>query len=186
MVYANAAAERFLGTPAGTLAGRALADVVPPETARNATHLLTRALENRGLLRSEGYYRGALVRATWRPIPGPDPGSRRVLVVATPPGVAGQLPPADVVRNAPPGTDAIAQLSKRELEVLALLGKGMSVPQVAAVLHRSARTVESHRLSIGKKLGIRNRSELTRLAIRAGLVTPDLPASTDGPADAED
>jgi DNA-binding CsgD family transcriptional regulator len=149
--------------------------------------LLTRAIATRDTVRSEGYLRGALIRATWRFIASPE-NVARVMVVATPPGVAAQLPPPPpgTVRNAPPDSESIAQLSKRELEVLALLGKGMSVPQVAEVLHRSARTVESHRLSIGKKLGVRNRSELTRFAIRAGLVTPDLPngdGADDGKGD---
>lgn len=64
-------------------------------------------------------------------------------------------------------------LSPRELEVLALLGQGMSVEETAQVLHRSADTVKSHRKSISEKLGTSDRATLTRLADRAGLRVDD-------------
>ncbi len=60
-------------------------------------------------------------------------------------------------------------LTAREREVLALIGRGMSLPQIAHRLHRSRKTVESHRLSLGRKLDASNRVELARIAITAGL-----------------
>jgi len=64
---------------------------------------------------------------------------------------------------------ALQQLTHREREVLALLGKGLTVPEIAHQLHRSQKTVESHRLALGRKLGADNRVKLARLAIQAGL-----------------
>jgi DNA-binding CsgD family transcriptional regulator len=63
----------------------------------------------------------------------------------------------------------LATLSPRELEVLILIGEGHSYSEIADILARSVRTVERHRDRLGQKLGARNRVELARFAIRAGL-----------------
>lgn len=74
-------------------------------------------------------------------------------------------------------TDA---LTKREREILTLIAEGNSLSEIASQLSRSLKTIESHRLSIGRKLNASNRVELTHIAIANGLVSiqPD-PASTD-------
>jgi len=64
-------------------------------------------------------------------------------------------------------------LSTRELEVLALLGQGLSAADIAAVLHRSVKTINTHRESIGKKLRIDDRVKLAVVAQRAGLRLAD-------------
>lgn len=64
-------------------------------------------------------------------------------------------------------------LSTRELEVLALLGQGLSAADIAAVLHRSVKTINTHRESIGKKLKIDDRVKLAVVAQRAGLRLAD-------------
>jgi DNA-binding NarL/FixJ family response regulator len=63
-------------------------------------------------------------------------------------------------------------LTDREQEVLKLVAEGHSSDQVAAILHISAKTVARHRQNIFAKLGMSDRVELTRYAIRRGLVTP--------------
>lgn len=70
-------------------------------------------------------------------------------------------------------------LSPRELEVLALLGQGLSISKIAETLHRSAKTIEKHRHSIGKKLNASNRVELARLANLAGLEVADAGKTRD-------
>lgn len=65
----------------------------------------------------------------------------------------------------------ITALTRREREVLRLIAEGLSVVEISKVLYRSEKTIQSHRLSIGRKLGARNRVELTRIAIEAGLVS---------------
>lgn len=65
-------------------------------------------------------------------------------------------------------------LSPRELEVLALLGLGMSVEETAKALHRSPDTVKTHRRSISEKLGTSDRHTLSRIANRAGLRVDDV------------
>lgn len=69
----------------------------------------------------------------------------------------------------------LATLTPREMEVLALIGQGMTTEQIAKALFRSRKTVEAHRLSLGLKLRARNRVELARVALRSGLTTT-LPA----------
>jgi len=63
-------------------------------------------------------------------------------------------------------------LTGRELEVLKLIAEANTSEQIAALLGISRKTVENHRASILHKLGMRDRVELTRYAIRRGLVEP--------------
>ena len=63
-------------------------------------------------------------------------------------------------------------LSPRESEVLKLVAEGMSSREIAESLVISEKTVERHRANILEKLGMRNRVDLTRYAIRRGLVEP--------------
>lgn len=60
-------------------------------------------------------------------------------------------------------------LSARELEVLKLLTRGLTNSEIAAELIVSPRTVEGHRASIQRKLGLRTRAELARAAHAAGI-----------------
>ena len=61
-------------------------------------------------------------------------------------------------------------LTARELEVVKLIAEGHTTEEIAAELVLSKKTVERHRANILDKLGMRNRVELTRYAIRRGLV----------------
>ena len=63
-------------------------------------------------------------------------------------------------------------LTPRELEVLKLIAEALSSDQIAQALVISRRTVDRHRANILAKLGMRDRVELTRYAIRRGLVQP--------------
>lgn len=61
-------------------------------------------------------------------------------------------------------------LSPREQEVLKLIAEAHTNREIGEVLHLSEKTVESHRANILRKLGMRDRVELVRYAIRRGLV----------------
>jgi DNA-binding NarL/FixJ family response regulator len=63
-------------------------------------------------------------------------------------------------------------LSPRELEVVKLIAEAYSNDEIAEQLVISKKTVERHRANILEKLGMRDRVELTRFAIRRGLVEP--------------
>jgi DNA-binding NarL/FixJ family response regulator len=61
-------------------------------------------------------------------------------------------------------------LTARELEVVKLIAEGHTSEEIAAELVLSKKTVERHRANVLDKLGMRNRVDLTRYAIRRGLV----------------
>jgi DNA-binding NarL/FixJ family response regulator len=63
-------------------------------------------------------------------------------------------------------------LTAREDEVVKLIAEGHSSKEIAAELVIAVKTVERHRANVLAKLGMRNRVELTRYAIRAGLIEP--------------
>ncbi|HET9859100.1 MAG TPA: response regulator transcription factor [Nocardioidaceae bacterium] len=63
-------------------------------------------------------------------------------------------------------------LTTREDEVLKLIAEGHSSKEIAHALTISLKTVERHRANILRKLGMRDRTQLTRYAIRAGLIEP--------------
>jgi two-component system response regulator NreC len=75
-------------------------------------------------------------------------------------------------RQAPAAVHASAseQLTPREIQVLRLVAMGHTNAEIAAMLHLSLRTVESHRSSTNTKLGVKTRAELVRYAHRQGLV----------------
>jgi DNA-binding NarL/FixJ family response regulator len=63
-------------------------------------------------------------------------------------------------------------LTAREDEVIKLIAEGRSSKEIARDLTIAVKTVERHRANILAKLGMRDRTELTRYAIRAGLIEP--------------
>ena len=67
-------------------------------------------------------------------------------------------------------TTSIEILTPRELEVLKLIAEAYTSKEIAAELVISVKTVERHRQNILDKLGMRDRVELTRYAIRRGLI----------------
>lgn len=71
-----------------------------------------------------------------------------------------------------PTTTGPTALTERENEVLKLIAEGLSSKEIAAALTISVKTVERHRANILARLGMRDRTQLVRYAIRAGLVEP--------------
>ncbi|MCR3749943.1 response regulator [Lentzea californiensis] len=63
-------------------------------------------------------------------------------------------------------------ITDREEEILKLVAEGHSSKEIADMLVISVKTVERHRANLLQKLGLKDRLELTRYAIRAGLVEP--------------
>ena len=78
--------------------------------------------------------------------------------------------PAESARNkrSPSGK----RLSPRETEVLRMLAEGATVREIAEELNLAPRTVENQKYRMMNKLKIRNTADLTRYAIRIGLVEP--------------
>jgi len=99
-------------------------------------------------------------RATMRGEPFIYPGAVKALV-------------RDYLERAKDGESAHPDpLSPRESEIVKLIAEGNSTREIAELLVISEKTVERHRANILEKLGMRDRVELTRYAIRSGLVEP--------------
>lgn len=60
---------------------------------------------------------------------------------------------------------ALSSLSERERKVLAYIGEGLSMKEIAARMFRTVKTVEWYRACLGRKLGARNRVQLARIAL---------------------
>ncbi len=81
---------------------------------------------------------------------------------------------ADSWRNRPQGASHSdsAKLSQREVQVATLLAEGKSAPEIALELYISPSTVDVHRRNLMRKLDLHNVVELTKFAIRTGLIVP--------------
>jgi DNA-binding NarL/FixJ family response regulator len=78
----------------------------------------------------------------------------------------------DYVERGGRGEEQFDVLTPRELEVLKLIAEAYTSKEIAKELWISIKTVERHRQNILDKLGMRDRVELTRYAIRRGLIQP--------------
>ncbi len=85
------------------------------------------------------------------------------------PGVAGVVVDDYVRRLAGATEPALALITGKEREVLQLVAEGRSTKEIAATLHVSVKTIETHRQNLMAKLDVHSIAELTKLAIRAGL-----------------
>src|SRR6266496_1646806 len=70
------------------------------------------------------------------------------------------------------GSARKAELTPREQEIVKLVAEAHTNREIAGILHLSEKTVENHRSNAMRKLGMRDRVELVRYAIRKGLIEP--------------
>ena len=75
----------------------------------------------------------------------------------------------DDLDDAARGEETADPLSPREREVVKLIAEGHSTREIAEVLNISEKTVDRHRANVLSKLGLRNRVDVTRYALRRGL-----------------
>jgi len=79
----------------------------------------------------------------------------------------------DYVQRARAGEELVEEpLTPREQQIVKLIAESNTNRQIAELLTISEKTVETHRANILEKLGMRDRVELTRYAIRRGFVEP--------------
>ena len=157
----------------GDLPGSRLHDLLPDRVARERLIEVGHALTHRLPRRMRGFLLGCWSLATLRPVQDGS-GSPAVLFTIAPIPDSPFSPhfhedDAPIARHHDLG--ALACLSTRELEVLRLLGLGMTTSAIAELLERSAKTVEGHRVSLGAKLRLTTRVEVARVALASGLTT---------------
>jgi DNA-binding NarL/FixJ family response regulator len=89
------------------------------------------------------------------------------------PTLSDHLVRALLASNGAGETDPYETLSVREREVFHLMAEGVSNVDLASRLCISLRTLESHRGSVMRKLGLQNHTDLVRLAMRRGILPAD-------------
>lgn len=81
-----------------------------------------------------------------------------------------ELAPELIGRINSPEKSGLASLSAREFEVLALIGRGMSLKEAGAQMGISEKTVGTYQTRLMEKLNLANRTDLVRLALQAGII----------------
>ncbi len=87
------------------------------------------------------------------------------------PSIVKAMNPGPAASNGLQDDDA-TRLTARQREVLSSIAKGDTTKETAAALKISIRTVEFHKYHLMRQVGVRSVAELTRLAIRLGIVAP--------------
>ncbi len=179
IVFANGAAAQHVGLPSGlALNGKHMEELVPPEYARERLSVVREVAATGQTIALEGMTRGRWRRSVFRPVGSNGDNQRCVMAVLVPVprnsnGAVASETGYEVRRAKIDDFGPLATLSEREMEVLRLIAEGKTTAEIAKALHRSVKTVEWHRVALGTKLGVQNRVELARIAIRAGLVNVD-------------
>ncbi len=175
--FANPAALSLLGLPSkAVIAGKSLAEFLGEDLARDRLGIGAEAANSSKAVTVTGMVRGRLMRATFRGLGGAGASARLLVTfrLASPPdGQVGMMNGDIKARIDDRGH--LSNLTQRELEILRLIGLGLSSADIAKRLDRSVKTVEWHRVSLGEKLSVANRVELARIAIAAGLVSAETP-----------
>lgn len=156
--------------------GKTIRDFHPPEFVEERLELIGQVLETKQPVAIQHIYHGRKIESTVWPLRDVSPPFNRVIVVTHIEASEAPWCPAAGCRTFSTqfiDLGPLKILTKRELEVLALLGHGLSVPKVASILHRSPKTIERHKDSIGQKLKMRGQSELVALVTSMGLDLSD-------------
>lgn len=173
--YSNASMAECFG--AEVVVNKRLHDLIDAGLADERLGLVRRVAQTGKALTVDGRVKGVMLRCVMRVL-NPNESPRKILIVAR--QLAPGTPPALDTEHVLATVDdagVLKDLTDRELEILRLIAEGLPTSAIAAKLGRSVKTVEWHRVSLGEKLGVSNRVELARIAIRAGLTGLSDPAS---------
>lgn len=166
----EAYASTFQSTP-DALRGSSMESLFTRQFAQERAELLGPAIEQSRVLAYDQVVRGSRYLTRAWPLDPTAFGTRGCFVVAEP---CSTSRPID--QNVPFRSAEIADLgefdtlTRRELEIFRLLGEGLTGQEIATTLHRSHKTIEFHTARILHALGLRNRTELARLAAERGLM----------------
>lgn len=177
--YANPQAIELWAPPrfdVDDIQGRSLEDVFPTPVAIERRSHVERVLGEGCVIVERVMWRGVRVQSTYRRVAGGGEPGR--VIVQSRRGVADpidELEPSDVtfVRPAFADLGELEVLSPREVEVLAHLGRGLRIKEIAESMGRSPKTIQNHRESIGHKLRVADRVLLAQIAREAGLEPAD-------------
>lgn len=173
--FVNArAAELFLQSTPQAMLGKTLDELYGSAWAAERLAVFDRIILSDRPVIMRHIRNGVQLQSTIRLISEQGDQTPTFLVITT----EGEHAPADdaafdIVESELAHLGPLESLTRRELEVLALIGHGMSSPQVAAALYRSVRTIERHCDAIRHKLNRTSRVDIAAFAMRAGLRVED-------------
>lgn len=172
----DAFAQLYAHRTAGEAEGHLLTEFAPGPAGEERLLLVRRAIAHSRPIVFDELWNGLKLRGTILPAdPTASPLSAlppvATLIVRTAHAIPGAIDPAraEVVQTQHVNLGPLANLSRRELEVLAFIGAGLTNHEIANRIYRSDKTVEWHRSQLGAKLNASTRVELARIADRAGL-----------------
>lgn len=177
IVFANRkSAQLFLGLDDPSIViGKSMYDIASEEWVEERLKVYRRIAETGQPAIMRHIRRGRQLQSTVHAIPTP-PGEAMQFLSITHEGehvVEGEDEDFFVFESGVMDLGPLDVLSTRELEVLALIGQGLSTQEIAEILFRSPKTIEGHRDSIAKKLGESSRIRLGQIARGAGLELRD-------------
>ncbi|MEM9588247.1 MAG: LuxR C-terminal-related transcriptional regulator [Planctomycetota bacterium] len=177
LVFVNPTTSHlFFVDPDADYHGKYLTDFHPEAFVRERLAMIRQVLDQRKPLSIRHIYLGRGITSTVWPLSDEEPPFDRVLVVSREHGqVDLEVSPNEIETIETEYIDLghLSALTPREVEVLALLGQGLGVPQVANCLHRSPKTIEHHKASISQKLHLRGQAELVTIVAGIGLEISD-------------
>ncbi len=173
ILYVNDRFAKFVNQAAAdAMIGKALADIYPETAAHERLEIIRRSARERRSIVVESVWNGVAYQSILRPLGAIGGDAEMVLVLSRhQPRKEADEPPSTVERVALKSNNMgpLSRLTARELELLALIGEGLSTHDIAKRISRSIKTVEAHRASLGKKLGVASRVALAKIAGESNL-----------------
>ncbi|NUQ51874.1 MAG: PAS domain-containing protein [Phycisphaerales bacterium] len=174
-------ARLFVGTDAraADLVGRTLAQCFPSECALESEEAMHRVRNSHRAVSRRKLWLGSQLFINYSyltELPGAPGRGAFLMMVHHVGGDARSVPHGPEVDRLESGVVRLGRLdclTAQELRVMALIGAGLSVRETAKAMHRAEKTVESHCVSIHRKLKINDRVEMATLAHQAGLTLAD-------------
>lgn len=171
--FVSDAKARLLNATPERLVGRTVGEVLGADLGQERLELIARVAASVRPLLVESTLFGAPTRTVMRSIPAALDSPPMVLIVHHVGFASASVLPDrsryELVRSRFAAPIPVAQLTQREREVLVMIAQGLTQAQIADRLHRSVKTIEWHRASLGKKLGVGTAVELAHIAIQNGL-----------------
>ena len=169
----NDLVNETIGGDVAPLQGKPVTVFCTDGVASECSMVINRSIDENAPVNFIGMCQGVATRSIARPLPAVEGEPRCAIKVVRP------LNAYDVIeRERGEGIwltatsfdlGRLANLTSREMEVLRLIGESMTTAEIAERLHRSVKTIEWHRVSLGSTLEAGNRVELARIAVQAGL-----------------
>ncbi len=157
--------------------GRLISEFQPKPYVEERLMLIGRVLTEMRPIMIRHIFLGRRIESTVWPVRDRTPPCNRVIVVTHQCGSRDSEPhlthTCETIQTSYIDLGSLNVMTSRELEVLALLGHGMSVPKAAKMLHRSPKTIERHKSSISKKLQIHSQAEMVAIVSSVGLDITD-------------